>query len=357
VDYKKIILRVPFAKEHIIKLKTIPYYYWHKEDKYWSFPYSQNIFDEIETYFKKFNYDIKSKFINTKGYNKKELKNYSNARKCPDEYISKLKVIRYSQNTIRTYTSAFTDFINYFSKKELHEITNEDIKSYLLYLVEKRRISTSFQNQIINAIKFYYEKVCGGKKLPYITIDRPLKEKFLPTVLSEDEVKQIINSVSNLKHKAILLTIYSAGLRLSEVINLKIGDIDSTRKAIIIKGAKGKKDRNSLLSEKLLLILREYFKQYKPKVWLFEGQYGEQYSDRSVQSIYRKACYNAKIMKKSSVHTLRHSFATHLLERGTDLRYIQELLGHSSSKTTEIYTHITHKGMENVKSPLDNIDI
>lgn len=357
VDYKKILLRFPFSKEHVAKMKTIPYYFWDKEKKHWSFPYSQNIKEEIEYYFSKFNYQIQTKFLNTKGFNKKELKKYGNERKCPAEYLEKLKLKRYSENTIRTYMVAFSDFINYYSNKELNDITEEDIKSYLLYLFEKRKISASFQNQVINAIKFYYEKVCHGKKLPYITIDRPLKEKTLPTVLSEEEVRQIINGVSNLKHKAILLTIYSAGLRISEVINLKISDIDSKRKTIIIKSAKGKKDRNSLLSEKLILYLRQYFKQYQPKVWLFEGQRGEQYSDSSIQAIFKEACIKAKITKKATVHTLRHSFATHLLERGTDLRYIQELLGHSSSKTTEIYTHITHKGMEQVKSPLDNIEI
>jgi site-specific recombinase XerD len=356
IDNKKIILRFPFAKEHISKIKSIPYYYWHKEEKYWSFPYTENILSEIESYFSKFNYAIESIYTNTKGTNKKEKKNYSNERKIPDEYLEKLKLIRYSENTIRTYTTAFTDFINYYSKKDLLEITEDDIKTYLLYLIEKRKVSASFQNQVINAIKFYYEKVCGRKKLPYITIDRPLKERTLPNVLSEEEVMRIINSVKNVKHKAILLTIYSAGLRISEAVNLKIADIDSSRMAIMIKGAKGKKDRNSLLSEKLLLFLRKYFKIYKPKIWLFEGLEGEQYSESSIQAIFRKGIKDAKIMKKVSVHTLRHSFATHLLERGTDLRYIQELLGHSSSKTTEIYTHITHKGMEQVKSPLDNMD-
>lgn len=356
IDYKKIILRFPFAKEHIAKIKTIPYYYWHKEEKYWSFSYTQNILSEIESYFRLFNYQIETKNINTKGADKKEKKTYGNERKLPAAYLEKLKLKRYSENTIRTYTISFTDFINYYSQKDLLEISEEDIKNYLLYLVEKRKVSASYQNQAINAIKFYYEKVCGRKKLPYITIDRPFQDKILPTVLSEEEVIRIINSVTNIKHKAILLTIYSSGLRISEVINLKIADIDSSRKVIIIRQSKGKKDRNSLLSEKLLIVLREYFKLYKPKMWLFEGQTGEQYSDSSIQSIFRDACYKAKIQKKATVHTLRHSFATHLLERGTDLRYIQELLGHSSSKTTEIYTHITHKGMEQVKSPLDNLE-
>jgi site-specific recombinase XerD len=357
MDYKKVIIKFPYAKEHIAKIKTIPYYSWHREDKYWSFPFTPNILIEIESYFRKFDYRIETKNLNRNNSDKKEPKTYGNHRKCPDEYINKLKVIRYSENTIRTYSSAFSDFINYFSNKELNEINYDDIKNYLYYLVEKRKISSSHQNQIINAIKFYYEKVSGGKRMPYITIERPIKEKTLPNVLSEDEVKRIINNVKNIKHKAILLTIYSAGLRISEAINLKISDIDSSRMAILIKSGKGKKDRNCILSEKLLVILREYFKLYKPKVWLFEGQFGEQYSARSIQNIFRKACIIAKIIKVATVHTLRHSFATHLLERGTDLRYIQELLGHSSSKTTEIYTHITHKGMEQVKSPLDHLDI
>ena len=361
VDHKKIILRFPFAREHVAKIKNIPYYYWHKEEKYWSFPYTENILSEIESYFSKFNYKIERKSTNDKMSSdfksSRTKKHYGNERKMPEEYINKLKTIRYSENTISTYTKAFSDFINYYAKKDLAEITDEDIKSYLLYLVEKRKVSTSFQNQVINSIKFYYEKVLSGKKLPYIYIDRPFKEKLLPNVLSEEEVKRIIDCVQNIKHKAILLTIYSAGLRISEAINLKVADIDSKRKMIIIKGAKGKKDRNSLLSEKLLIILREYFKEHKPKVWLFEGPQEEQYSESSIQNIFRKARKEAKILKKVSVHSLRHSFATHLLERGTDLRYIQELLGHSSSKTTEIYTHITHKGMEQIKSPLDNFDL
>jgi len=356
VDEKKIILRFPFAKGHVEKIKTLPYYQWHKAEKYWSFPYTANIKSEIENYFAQFGFEIECNYRKSKDKENKVKKHYSNDRKIPEEYLDKLKTIRYSENTIRTYSVAFTDFINYYSKKDLEEITDEDIKTYILYLVEKRKVSSSFQNQVINAIKFYYEKVLGRKKLPYVTIDRPFKERLLPNVLSEEEVMRIVNSVTNIKHKAILLTIYSAGLRISEVINLKIADIDSKRKAIIIKGGKGKKDRNSLLSGKLLLFLREYVKLYKPKVWLFEGQDGGQYSIRSTQEIFRKALRDAKIMKKASVHTLRHSFATHLLERGTDLRYIQELLGHSSSKTTEIYTHITRKGMEQVKSPLDNLD-
>ncbi|HNW99490.1 MAG TPA: tyrosine-type recombinase/integrase [Bacteroidales bacterium] len=357
IDEKKIILRFPFAKAHIAKIKTLPYYIWHKEEKYWSFPYTANIKSEIENYFSRFGYEIECTLRKSKPRGIKEKRHYTNDRKIPDAYLEKLKIKRYSENTQRTYKVAFSDFINYYKTKELESITENEIKEYLLYLVEKRKVSSSFQNQVINAIKFYYEKVLKMEKLPYIYIDRPFKEKLLPTVLSEEEVRRIISNIDNIKHKTILLTIYSAGLRRSELIKLKVNDIDKERNAVIIKDAKGKKDRNTLLSKKLLFYLDEYMKLYAPKVWLFEGQDGGQYSESSINSIFHEACRKAGINKKATVHTLRHSFATHLLERGTDLRYIQTLLGHSSSKTTEIYTHITKKGMEQLESPLDNLDL
>ena len=176
-------------------------------------------------------------------------------------------------------------------------------------------------------------------------------------MLSEEEVTLILNATQNLKHKALLITIYSAGLRISEVINLKIKDIDSQRMQIRVEQGKGKKDRYTLLSAKNLQLLRKYFIEYKPKIWLFEGANGEMYSKKSIQIMLKKAVDKVGIKKHITVHTLRHSFATHLLEAGTDLRYIQSLLGHANSKTTEIYTHITTKGFDQIKSPLDNLNI
>jgi integrase/recombinase XerD len=166
-----------------------------------------------------------------------------------------------------------------------------------------------------------------------------------------------MEQIENIKHKSILYLIYSAGLRISEAVNLKIADIDSKRNVIIVQGGKGKKDRTTLLSQKLLIMLREYYVKYRPKDYLFEGDPGKQYSVKSIQNVFNKALKKSGIRKKATVHSLRHSFATHLLEHGTDLRYIQELLGHSSSKTTEIYTHITKKGMDKIKSPLDNLEV
>jgi integrase/recombinase XerD len=357
IDEKKIILNFPFSKHHVARIKTFPLALWNDKEKYWTFPYTPTIQKEIETYFRSFSFTIKSKYIESKTNENKIKKDYINDRTFPKEYIDRMVLKRYSENTKRTYITAFGDFINYYKTKPLDQISEQEIKDYLLYLVEKRKVSASFQNQVINAIKFYYEKILGWEKIPFLYIERPFKEQNLPTVLSEEEVQRVIKSVENLKHKTILLTIYSAGLRISELVNLRIKDIDTDRKSIFVKDAKGKKDRRTLLSEKLVNYLNEYLPRYKPRFWLFEGQEGGQYSDSSISKIFHAACEAAGIQKKASVHTLRHSFATHMLEGGADLRYIQELLGHSSSKTTEIYTHITRKGIENLKSPLDKLDI
>jgi len=260
---------------------------------------------------------------------------------------------RYSPNTQRVYSHYFNDFITYFKGANVADLTKEQINNHILTLIKSQNISISQQNQRINAIKFYYEKLLGREK-QYYELYRPNKEHKLPKVLSKNEVKKILNSCDNMKHKCILMLIYSAGLRRSELINLKILDIDSERMVINIKGAKGKKDRISLLSDNLLQLLRKYYKKYIPKVYLFEGQNGGKYSPTSVANILKKASLKAGIKKKVTPHMLRHSFATHLLEQGTDLRYIQELLGHNSSKTTEIYTHVSKRAIDKIKNPIDD---
>ena len=269
-----------------------------------------------------------------------------------EEYKNRLIQQRYSGNTINIYCNYFKDFCDYFKNYDLKNIQPEQINKYILDLIKKRNISVSQQNQRINAIKFYYEKILGKEK-QYYSIYRPKKEQKLPEVLSKNEVKRIFDSCDNIKHRCILMLIYSAGLRRSELINLKISDIDSERMVIHIKGGKGKKDRISLLSENTLHILRNYYKIYKPKVYLFEGATGGKYSPTSVANILKKAALKAGIRKRVSPHMLRHSFATHLLEQGTDLRYIQELLGHNSSKTTEIYTHVSKKAINKIRNPID----
>jgi site-specific recombinase XerD len=274
----------------------------------------------------------------------------------PEEFIKTMTLKNYSPNTIRTYKSMLQEFLEYYRELDPAKITEVQIRDYLLYLIEKRDVSISYQNQSINAIKFYYEQVLGRPVRTYY-IQRPKKPKVLPNVLSEEEIQLILNKMDNLKHKCIISLAYSAGLRLGEVINLKLADIDSKRNYIIVRQGKGKKDRYSLLSTRVLELLRIYFKAYQPKEFLFEGQFGGPYSATSIHNILKAAVEKAGIKKRVTVHTLRHSFATHLLERGTDIRYIQELLGHQSSRTTEIYTHMTQKGLGKIKSPLDNLEI
>ena len=194
-----------------------------------------------------------------------------------------------------------------------------------------------------------------GRPRTYYTLDRPRKTFRLPTVLSQPEVTKVLAQVDNLKHQAMLQTIYGCGLRLSELIHLEVRDIDSDRMVVVIRLAKGRKDRLVPLPAKLLHLLRRYYQSYKPKEYLFEGQNGGQYGRSSVQQVFRRACRRAGIRKKATLHTLRHSYATHLLEGGTDLRYIQVLLGHSSSKTTEIYTHVSELHPQKITSPLDTL--
>jgi integrase/recombinase XerD len=272
----------------------------------------------------------------------------------PPEYLEKLLQKRYSRNTIKTYVSYMRAFVEEFSGKELKYITTRDINRYILQLIRTRQISVSQQNQRISAIKFYYEKVLGCQRNFY-HVSRPKKEKRLPGILTVDEVGLLLQCCSNLKHKCILMTLYSGGLRRSELINLRISDIDSQRMLIRVSHSKGNKDRYTLLSEKLLKLLRDYYRSYKPKYWLFEGQGGGQYSATSVANIFRKAMKQVQIRTHATPHTLRHSFATHLLEQGISLRYIQELLGHSSSKTTEIYTHVSTKQLTKIQNPLDKL--
>lgn len=262
---------------------------------------------------------------------------------------------RYSANTIKTYCEALRSFLIFFDSKTSNQITNDDLITYNNEYINQRNLSCSYQNQIVNALKLYYATI-KEKKIEIEKIHRPKRQKILPNVLSKTEVKQILNAHDNVKHKTMLSLIYSCGLRRSELLNLKFRDIDSQRNVVIIRQSKGRKDRIAPLSPKILLLLRKYYVQFKPKTWLFEGRFeNEQYDERSLSNVLKQALEKVKITKPVSLHWLRHSYATHLLESGTDLRYIQELLGHSSSKTTEIYTHVSTKNLQQIKSPFDDL--
>ena len=363
-------------KDWIRRVKEIPGRHWDWERKYWRVPYVKESLRILrrqfsnDTLFLDFEprTDIAEHYIRPKKektvsgktkavyVDKRQKKLHKEQRDALILLEEQLRLRRYSYNTIKTYRSLFTSFLLHYPAHQPVEITGVQIKDYLLHLIQKKGISESTQNQVINAIKFYYEKVLNQERKTYY-VQRPKKSRPLPEVLSEPDVVRILKACENIKHKCILVLVYSAGLRLGEVVNLKVWDIRYDRRQVFIKGGKGKKDRYSILSEAAIKPLQKYTEQYRPDDWLFEGQYGGQYSKRSVQQVFKLALKKSGVTQRATLHTLRHSFATHLLEKGVNLRYIQELLGHNSSKTTEIYTHITKKGIEGIKSPLDYLDL
>lgn len=318
----------------IARIKTFEDARWSASGKYWHLP-------DTEANRRHFKLELASAFVpNFEGMASIEtFKRYLQSK-------------RYSPNTITTYSDALKSFLTFCKTKAIKEITNEDVIAYNNDYILKNKFSSSYQNQIVNALKLYFKNI-HEKNIDIDKIHRPKREKVLPNVLSKEEVFKIIDLTQNLKHKTLLALLYSAGLRISEALAMKPHDIDSERMLIHIKHAKGKKDRYTLLSEKVLTLLREYYMIYKPKEFLFEGSSGAQYSSRSAQTILKDAVKRAGINKRVSLHTLRHSFATHLLESGTDLRYIQDLLGHSSPKTTMIYTHVSSTSLKKIKNPFD----
>ncbi len=273
-----------------------------------------------------------------------------------ERYEKQLTIENYASQTIKSYLSALKLFLEYISKLEINQITEKEIQNYLFYCKDKKTYSFSAMKQVIASIRYLYIKVLH-KPVPESLFIKLKKPTTLPTVLSAKDISKIIFVTKNIKHKTMLLLIYSGGLRLGELLNLKIGDIDSESMKIHIKQGKGKKDRYIMLSKNALNLLRKYYKVYKPKEYIIEGQKGGKYSPKSVQSVFKAAIKKAGIKKKATVHTLRHSFATHLLDDGTDIRYIQELLGHKKLETTQIYTHVSSHSINKIKSPADLLDI
>lgn len=269
------------------------------------------------------------------------------------EYKNILLRKGYSIKTAKAYIGHIKRFFLHVDKPIIG-IIKEDVDNYVLYLIQEEK-SKSFVNQAVSSLKFFYTYVLKQRQLISNTY-RPKQKQKLPNILSKNEVKKILDSIENIKHKTILMLVYSAGLRVGEVVSLKLTDIDSDRMVIKIEDAKGAKDRYTLLSAITLEQLREFYKIYKPCKWLFEGvKPGYHITERTVQRVFKNAVHKAGIKKPVTTHSLRHSFATHLLESGTDIRYIQELLGHKNSKTTEIYTHVSKRSIENIVNPLDNL--
>lgn len=272
-----------------------------------------------------------------------------------DTFKSYLSHKRYGESTINTYIECTYAFLLFCLPTPPQEITNLHMQKFVNDYIIPKNLSSSYQNQVVNGAKIFFREILKSK-LEVTDLKRPRKEKLLPNVLSKEEIKQIISGIKNIKHKTMLSLTYGCGLRRSELINLIPSDVQSKRGILLIRQSKGKKDRIIPLSEKLTEMLREYYMLYKPQTWLFEGQQkGEKYSEQSLQCVLKKAVSQAHIKKKVTLHWLRHSYATHLLENGTDLRYIQEILGHKSSRTTEIYTHVSTQSIQQIKSPFDDL--
>ncbi len=266
-----------------------------------------------------------------------------------------LRLRNYSHKTIGPYSSSLRGFVKYFAPRHPRELSSEDIRNYLLHLIEDRRIAASTANQILNALRFLYVELY---KRPFVlgAVPRPKRPKQLPVVLSMEEVQRVFRVVKNSKHRCLLMVTYSGGLRVSEVVKLRREDIDESRMLIHIRKAKGQKDRYTLLGKTTLAELKEYWGERAPTDCVFPGdREGGYLSTESAQKVFKAAVAKAGIAKSVSIHCLRHSFATHLLESGVDLRYIQELLGHRSSRTTEIYTHVSRRVMGQIVNPIDRL--
>jgi integrase/recombinase XerD len=349
----------PYDIVLINKVKQIEGARWSQSLKSWHIPYTKKSLEAFRELFKA--YDIKeNRFADKRKSNSPKSESIS---KVPQAYLDNhtkalvkwLKHKRYSDSTITTYTESVKIFLSYHYPRQAEELSSEDMVKFVNEYILKNNFSYSYQNQVISGVKIFYREILKTD-LDVERFERPRRQHKIPNVLSKGEIKSLIDVTKNTKHKTLLIMVYSCGLRRSEVMNLRLSDVDSKRKLIIIRNSKGKKDRIVPISDKIINLLREYYKAYKPKTWLFEGQEkGVQYSVTSMAKVLKKSCRSAGISKPVSLHWLRHSYATHLMESGTDIRIIQELLGHKSSKTTEIYTHVSTKTIQNIKSPFDEL--
>lgn len=352
----------PFSREIFHYFKEQPGATWDKYERCWVFEEAKLDIEKInKDFLGKANVQVVSYPLNSAEYKRSHLKPSDllpelneSKRHAIGAFVSYLNSKRYSPNTVRVYSDSLSIFFRFTGSIPIDEIQNDDLIRFNNDYILKNGFSSSFQNQVVNAIKLYFRAI-RSVRLDVDLIHRPRREKPLPNVLSKEDVKRLLDTPYNLKHRAMLALIYSCGLRRSELLNMTLRDIDSDRLVVIIRQSKGKKDRIVPLSPKILELLRDYFRAYRPKKYLFEGQTGDQYSAKSLESVLKQTLQRAGIDNSVSLHWLRHSYATHLLEAGTDLRSIQELLGHKSSKTTEIYTHVSTRHIQNIRSPFDDL--
>lgn len=273
-----------------------------------------------------------------------------------EDYRHWMEQMRYSENTINTYTGLLRVFFDFYSERDPKDIDRTDVERFNEDYIIAKGYSRVFQNQIISALKLFYLRF-HDRKLDTYHLERPRKEKKLPEVLSKEEVFSILSSIKNSKHRFLFSLIYSCGLRIGEALHLRLTDLDLDRHFLHIRHAKGAKDRFIPISYKTMERLQEYLRTYRPKDYIFEGRNGGKYSQSSARSIFKRTIEDLGITKKITIHTLRHSYATHLLENGTDIRYIQELLGHNDPKTTMLYTHVTSSSLQKIRNPFDDLHL
>ena len=348
---KRLQLRCKYDNQMQSLIRSIPFARWSSSMQCWHIPDNNSQKEKLRAMFEG-TYRL---IFSPATVHNEQMSLNEKVKQAFEKFEQYLVTKRYSDRTVQVYLHMAAVFFSYHEDKIPEQITEMDIDDFNMNYIIARNYSVSTQNQAISAIKLFLLEN-AGLHINLSDIERPKKAKRLPVVLSKGEIAAIIGSIKNIKHRCIISTIYSAGLRISEAVKLVLSDIDSKRMLIYIRDAKGKKDRVVALSPRLLEMLREYYKVYKPGRYIFEGFEGEPYSVESIRSILRRSLKKAKITRKGvTVHSLRHSYATHLLESGTDLRYIQVLLGHSSSKTTEIYTHVATKNLEKIESPFDTL--
>ncbi len=357
----KIFIKLPAIEKSgwVDKIKTFSQAYFIKKHKLWVIRGGNDNYLYIKKYFTNEGCNINVKHQEKKIINTKCQKWYYNKpvdNRVMQEFRNTLTIKRASEITKNIYISMFKRFLAYFYGIDIKNITTKEIIDYMLWEIEKNNISGTVQNQLINAIKYYFEKTLDKARTVY-SLPRAKKEKQVPTVLNKKELNQLFSKIGNIKHKCIISLLFSSGMRRNELINLKPEDIDFERKIVSINKGKGNKGRISILSDFSIKCLKKYMSEYKPQGWLFVGQTGGQYSTSSIWKIFDRLKKQYTINKKGSVHLLRHTFATSLLETGTDIRYIQSLLGHNSLKTTQIYTYVANNVLIKIKSPMDSLDI
>jgi integrase/recombinase XerD len=353
-DAERIVLRFAYNSELIARIKQLPGATFSGTLRAWHVWYSQDAWNKVLA-LQAGNIQPQKQTV-IKPPEKAQLAELSEVNSLKiTEFERWMRARRYSDSTIGTYTEALGVFLRYCTQTKTEDITNADLVNFNNDYIIRNKLSSSYQNQVVNAVKLYFSKL-SDKKLQPELIYRPKRARVLPNVLSKEEIKLVIENPVNLKHRAMLGLIYACGLRCGELLNLELTHIDRERGLLIIKRAKGNKDRICPPGIKIIDLLNHYIALFKPRQYLFEGQKaGEKYDERSLQQVLKKAVAGAGIRKPVTLHWLRHSYATHLLEAGTDLRYIQELLGHSSSRTTEIYTHVSNHQLQRIRSPFDTL--